>query len=240
MDIVEELRQDREKGARRLEAEYKAGLLSLARRFCHDLGDAEELVNRTFAAVIDGIDDYIEQSAFFGWMCQILTNIHLMETRRKANRDTVYPGDVPDVADDAAHEAIYTNLDASLLRDAIKALPQEMKEVVVMHFLMEQPVARVAKFLSLPVSTVKWRLHVARGELARRLGAGVREAAKKPGGRAILLALALCGLTALGAGVVAIANGWGEPSRRAAEVMSKRLGGDASPHHTSRSLRSLR
>ena len=65
MDIVEEIRTDREKGARRLESEYKAGLMSLALRFCHDAGDAEELVNRTFAAVIDGIDGYLERSAFF-------------------------------------------------------------------------------------------------------------------------------------------------------------------------------
>ncbi len=52
MDIVEELRQNREAGARRLESEYKVGLVSFARRLCADPSDAEELVNRTFAAVI--------------------------------------------------------------------------------------------------------------------------------------------------------------------------------------------
>ncbi len=65
MDIVEELRQNRESGARRLEAEYKAGLMALARRFCADESDAEELLNSTFATVVENIDDYIEQSAFF-------------------------------------------------------------------------------------------------------------------------------------------------------------------------------
>ena len=68
MDIVEEIRQDREKGAKRLESEYKAGLMTLARRFCVDQSDAEELVNATFATVIENIDDYLEQSAFFAWM----------------------------------------------------------------------------------------------------------------------------------------------------------------------------
>ena len=58
--------------------------MTLARRFCHDEGDAEELVNRTFAAVVAGIDDYLEQSAFFGWMCQILSNLHGMDQRRKS------------------------------------------------------------------------------------------------------------------------------------------------------------
>ena len=62
VDIVEELRQNREAGARRLESEYKVGLVSFARRLCANPSDAEELVNRTFAAVIEGIDDYLEQS----------------------------------------------------------------------------------------------------------------------------------------------------------------------------------
>ena len=59
MDIVEELRRDREKGARRLEVEYKAGLMSLARRFGVNESDAEELVNSTFATVVENIDDYM-------------------------------------------------------------------------------------------------------------------------------------------------------------------------------------
>ena len=58
MDLVEELRNNPEAGARRLETEYKAGLLALARRLCADEGDAEELVNGTFAEVVRSIDRY--------------------------------------------------------------------------------------------------------------------------------------------------------------------------------------
>ena len=63
MDIVEEIRNDSEKGARSLEAEYRAGLLTLARRLCRNESDAAELVNRTFAEVIANIDSYAELSA---------------------------------------------------------------------------------------------------------------------------------------------------------------------------------
>ena len=49
MDIVEEIRKDRENGAKRLISEYKTGLLTLARRFCSDVSDAEELVNLSVA-----------------------------------------------------------------------------------------------------------------------------------------------------------------------------------------------
>ena len=197
MDIVEELRHDREAGAKRLETEYKTGLMALALRFCNDPGDAEELVNSTFAEVVENVDDFLEQSSLFTWMCKILTSKFARTVRRKSNQMEVYPGVLPDVVDEDAQESIYANLDASLLRDAIDTLPPDIRKTLTMHYFMDFSVKDVARMLAVPAGTVKWRLHYARKILAAKLGA----AAKKPGGKALLLALALCGLTALGAAV---------------------------------------
>ena len=193
MTIVEELRTDRESGARRLEAEYKAGLMSLARRFCADEGDAEELVNRTLAAVVEGIDDYLEQSAFFGWMCKILENVHAKDVRRKSNRTVV--GDAEAVAgarDDDAGDRIFREVDASLLRDAIADLPADLKDALMLRYFMDLPVSRVARILAAPEGTVKWRLHCARMLLAAKLGA------QRPVARLVLLALLLAAGLAAG------------------------------------------
>ena len=195
MDIVEELRRNRESGAKRLVGEYKAGLLALARRLYADPSDAEELVNRTFAAVVDGIDGFLEQSSFFTWMCQILVNLHANDTRRKSNAAIVYPGDVPDVEDESARDGVYRALDAALLRDAIETLPKDIRKTIVLHYFMEMSVRDIGRFLAVPAGTVMWRLHYARQMLAAKLGV----VAKKPAGKALLVALALCGLTALGA-----------------------------------------
>ena len=197
MDIVEELRRDRENGAKRLVEEYKTGLMTLARRFCRNPSDAEELVNRTFAAVVEGIDGFLEQSSFFTWMCQILVNLNANDNRRKANGDIVYPGELPEVADESADDGVYRALDAALLRDAIRTLPEDIRKTVVLHYFMEMSVKDIARFLAIPTGTVMWRLHYARKMLAVKMGA----AAKKPGGKAVILALLLCGLTALGAAV---------------------------------------
>ena len=196
MDIVEELRRDRENGAKRLVEEYKTGLMTLARRFCRNPSDAEELVNRTFAAVVEGIDGFLEQSSFFTWMCQILVNLNANDNRRKANGDIVYPGELPEVADESADDGVYRALDAALLRDAIRTLPEDIRKTVVLHYFMEMSVKDIARFLAIPTGTVMWRLHYARKMLAVKMGV----AAKKPGGKAVILALLLCGLTALGAG----------------------------------------
>ena len=203
MDIVEELRTDRESGAKRLETEYKAGLMALALRFCNDPGDAEELVNSTFAAVVENVDEFLEQSSLFTWMCKILTSKFTKGIRRKSNQMEVYPGDLPDVADEDAREAIYRNLDASLLREAIDSLPPDIRKTLMMHYFMDFSVKDVSRMLAVPAGTVMWRLHYARQILAAKLGA----AAKKPGVKALLIALALATLTAIGAAVVTAVGG---------------------------------
>ena len=175
ISIAEEIRNDREKGAKRLESEYKEGLLVLARRFCSDESDAEALVYRTFAEVIEGIDGYTEKSAFFGWMCKILVNCHAKATRRKANSTVTFPGNLPESPDDGAARVVQS-VDASLLRDAIRALPPEMEEAVVLHYFMDLPLLKIARILMVPVGTVKSRLHYARLILGRRLGSPLKKA----------------------------------------------------------------
>ncbi len=216
-DIVEELRNDRENGAKRLVAEYKAGLLTLARRLYDDPSDAEELVNRTFSAVVEGIDGFLSQSSFFTWMCQILVNLHANDIRRKSHANETYPGELPDVADNTADGEACRAIDASLLRDAIEALPQDMRKALVMHYFMDFSVKDVARLLAVPVGTVKRRLFYARQILAVKLGA----AAKKPGVRALIAAIALCALT--GAGAVA----WRASVRSAVAAASATTAEDA-------------
>ena len=197
MDIAGEIRNDPEKGARLLESEYKAGLTTLARRLCADEGDAEELVNRTFAEVVRSIDTYLEQSAFFGWMCQILVNLRSKDLRRKSNRTVAVTEGVDELPDEDSPARLFRDVDASLLRDAVQSLPGDMREAVVLRYFMDLPLRRMAKILCVPEGTVNSRLHYARLALAAKLGAATR----KPGGRMLLLGLLLAAGLAVGGGL---------------------------------------
>ena len=226
MDIVEELRTDREKGARHLESEFRVGLMSLARRLCRNESDAEELVNSTFAEVVESIDNYVEQSAFFAWMCRILVRRHSRDTRRKINDKIVCdPNALEAAIDDDAQEAIYREVDAALLRDAIETLPEDIRKTLMMHYFMGLSVNEVARILALSSGTVKWRLSYARQILAAKMGAKVDKMKKTPGGKAVLLALLLCGIAALGAGVAGVS--------RVASRMSLPASAEASQQATS-------
>ncbi len=217
MDIASEIRKDPENGARILQSEYKAGLTTLARRLCADEGDAEELVNRTFAEVVRSIDSYLEQSAFFGWMCQILVNIRSKDLRRKSSRVEVADAGAVDAASDEDSAArLFRDVDAGLVRDAVQTLPGDMREAVVLRYFMDLPLRRIAKILCVPEGTVNSRLHYARLALAAKLVAATR----RPGARLVLLALLLAAGLAVGRGVYALASSALSSRAKSAEVAS--------------------
>lgn len=219
MNIVEEIRQDREKGASRLQSEYKVGLLALARRFCSDESDAEELVNRTFAEVVANIDGYLEQSAFFGWMSRILINLRNKDVRRKENGMVNCVADLPDDApDDEACNRMFNEVDSGILRDAIEGLPNDMKNAIVMHYFMDMSIKDITRVLLVPEGTVKWRLHCARQALTAKLGA----AAKSPTARKVLaIGIAALVFSLVGfAAVVAIKDAIGKEETATMSVAS--------------------
>ena len=74
--------KDRERGARALVEEYGRRLYATAYRLCLNEKDAEDLVFRTFARVVERIGSFQGRSEFFTWMCAILVNFHHMDMRR--------------------------------------------------------------------------------------------------------------------------------------------------------------
>ena len=86
MEIYEEIRADRELGARRLVAEYRPRLEAAARMLCQDAHEAEDLVFRAFERAIERIDDFRPTGSFYYWVYTILLNIHRMDLRRRAAR----------------------------------------------------------------------------------------------------------------------------------------------------------
>ena len=55
------------------------------------------------------------------------------------------------------------------LRQALEAAPAEYALVLKLRFLDEMPLKRIAAFLSVPLSTVKWRLHQGKKLLRKEL-----------------------------------------------------------------------
>ena len=73
-DLVEALRAGDEQAFETLVRRYNAALLSLARNYVPTSADAEEVVQETWLAVLDGIDRFRGESTVKTWLFRILVN----------------------------------------------------------------------------------------------------------------------------------------------------------------------
>ena len=164
MPVWKVIAENAERGAEALVEEYGTRLYATAFRLCRNERDAEDLVFRTFARVIARIDSFHGRSGFFTWMCAILVNFHHMDMRRKAANALVFGEEVPERPDphpDPA-ETLAVDDEAAVLRAAVDALPDELREAIVLHYFDEMSVPDIAKAVAIPEGTVYWRLHEGR------------------------------------------------------------------------------
>ena len=179
LDIWEELRTDRESGARRLVEEYGSRLYAAALLLCKNTADAEELVFRTFEQATRHIVQYEPKGDFFSWLYVIMRNFRLMDLRK--NEPEILPvgapQDLPEVQDASLVE-ILSSVDAETVRTAVRNMPDIYSEVLVLRFLEGRNMEEISAMIGIPAGTVKSRLHNAkaalRDALAELRNGGVR------------------------------------------------------------------
>ena len=162
-DIWDEIRADRESGARRLVAEYGNRLYAAALLLCGNTADADELVFRAFERAVSRIERYEPSGDFFSWLYVIMLNFRRMDLRR--NRPDVIsvgtPQELPEVCDEALADTL-SGLDAELIRAAVGRLPPMFSEVLVLRYFEGRSMEDISTIVGVPVGTVKSRLHNAK------------------------------------------------------------------------------
>ena len=204
MELIDEIKNDIEKGSIRLFAEYRDRLYFEALRLSGDAAAADDLVMVAMDRAIRGIDSYdSRKSEFFTWLKAILLNCRRDALRRFSvtheqlggERD-VAEGEAGGVFDESTEEEIFRRSDADALRAAIGTLKRDEREMIMMHYFGEMSVSEIAKFIHASNWAVQWRLRMARKALAARLAPAMGRAAAVSGVAVVALALGLwCMLT---------------------------------------------
>ena len=80
------------------------------------------------------------------------------------------PSQLPSISNDTATEADFFEGQQRLeLTDALIAMNPDYRTVLLLRYGEQWPIAHIAAFLSLPTTTVNWRLHYARKVLKQML-----------------------------------------------------------------------
>ena len=186
------LHNDIHEGALQLIAEHRVQLLARAKALCGNDDEAEELVIRTIDQAIRKINTYAGEGDVLSWMMAILTHLHGHDHRNSVVRGTVAVDDATMEeyagADWTTDEQILKNSDCEAVRAALRNLPPEYRQTVILRFYEDLSLREIARILNKPVGTVGRRIYVALHLLAGKLRAEFGKA-KKP--LAVLLAVLL-------------------------------------------------
>ena len=118
--------------------------------------------------VLEKINLFGGRSQFFSWLYSVMLNFRLMDLRRKGSNALVFDENVPEgecPSPDPA-ETLALKSEAHAVRTAVASLAEPLRTVIVMHYFEDFDIKAIAELMSLPLGTVKFRLHRARKLLA--------------------------------------------------------------------------
>jgi RNA polymerase sigma-70 factor (ECF subfamily) len=153
---------------------YQQPLFNFGLRICGQAADAEDMVQDTFLNVFRYLKTFRFESQFKNWLYRIAMSVCIKRRRRskyaperELSLEDFLPGD-EQVAAEApawAREPLDRLLDEELTRrieDAILALPETYRPVLVLRDLEGFSTEETAQILNLTPGNVKVRLHRAR------------------------------------------------------------------------------
>ena len=141
--------------------------------------DAQDVLQDSFIRAFEKLDQFHGESSFYTWIYRIAVNLALSDYRKRRHRrpDRSIHHDKSRLAADPADESPETDPSWSLERveresivqAALNQLGPDHRAVVVLKDFDGRRYEEISALLSIPVGTVRSRLHRARSELRERL-----------------------------------------------------------------------
>ena len=155
---------------------YHRKIYNLAYRFTRRRDRAEELTQDAFLKLYQNLNSYrAESGSLQNWVMRVSRN-SIIDQYRHTRRDSDVAGsDALELADPvdtllpSPDQALYEAERRDILIDAIHALPEDLREAVILRDLEEMTYHEIAALLEIPEGTVKSRINRGRTELARQI-----------------------------------------------------------------------
>jgi len=159
---------------------HRRELYSFAVYLCHDPELARDLVQETYLRAWQHWDEFQLGTNCKAWLFTILRNLYINYYRAQQRMPDIAPyheqeeEDTPtatllEAATPSVEVDFYRNILDDDIMQALHALPESFRTIVILCDLEEFAYEDVARMLGIPVGTVRSRLHRARMRLAQLL-----------------------------------------------------------------------
>ena len=162
--------------------QHADALYNFALKMTRNPKDAEDLVQDTYLRAYRFFHHFTPGTNCRAWLFRILKNVHINGYRKNQRSpdmvnwdqveefyDTLAPDDLLRRHKTPEDHLIEGSIDRRI-EEAIGALPEEYRAVVVLNFAEDLSYREIAEVLEIPIGTVMSRLHRARKTLQRQLG----------------------------------------------------------------------
>lgn len=152
--------------------EHGAFIYTVAYRLTGNRDDAQDLVQEVLLRVRRGLQTY-QPGSMRGWLSRITTNAFLDDVRRRQRRPTdALPEDPERILPPSvgADEALAQQTLPNEVQAAISALPEDFRAAVVLSDVVGMSYQEISDSLSVPIGTVRSRIHRGRLQLREVLG----------------------------------------------------------------------
>ncbi|SDK08742.1 RNA polymerase sigma factor [Streptomyces indicus] len=147
-----------------------------ARSLCASPQDAEDAAQEALIILYRKIGTLRATGALASWMFRIVRNECLRQLRTLTAPGGTAPEQVEQVeqVESSAEHAVLHRLEAERIAAAVRALPRDQRQVLIMRDIQGLPGRTVAAALGLSTAAMKSRLHRARAALRDALDATER------------------------------------------------------------------
>ena len=140
-------------------------------RFCtakaYGTMETEDLVNETIARVYERLEKLKSEKAFLSYLFSVASNVVNNQIRKK--KIVFYSDDINPNRSIAPDQHADTQLDIEILYRALNALPQNMKEALVLFEISGYSIKEIAELQKTSENAVKQRLRRGRIKLSELL-----------------------------------------------------------------------
>ena len=139
----------------RIYATYSGKVMGYLRARIHNTAEAEDICSEVFEKVMRKIDDYDQTKAAVGtWIFSITRNTLIDHYRKKRPTEELDENLKDDTELD---ESLLTNETLSELAAALKRLPEQLRDIVVLRYYDGKPLTEIAELMGLSYGAVKLR-----------------------------------------------------------------------------------
>ncbi|MEO5616389.1 MAG: sigma-70 family RNA polymerase sigma factor [Candidatus Eisenbacteria bacterium] len=177
--IIRRCKEGDERAYRELLQRFQRPVYSVAFRMVRSAEDAEDATQETFVRVFRALDRYDPARSFEAWLFTITTRLCIDLMRRRRVRPISLSRQDPESGEDQTLDIKDPGLgpeettshaeEERHAKDLIDSLPPHYRIVVMLRHQQDLSYDEIAEALSLPLGTVKARIHRARALLRDRI-----------------------------------------------------------------------